>query len=276
MKSVLAVADGGAALEATIRMAGHVAGVTQGQLDVLHVRDALSLQGRLGDAALTDGGSAMVMEASQRSDEARAVTARAAFDKLAASLPQARFLDREGDEASMVAAWGRVSDVIVVGRPGSDASKPEPPHVRAAIFESARPVLVVPPHWEPRPISHALVTWNGSAQAARAVGYAVPLLAHAAKVTVLSVGAPGERAPTSFVVAYLARHGIIAAGAEFDAGTGSARARGRALLGHVDTLGADLLVMGAYGEQGLLRFLGLGGATGKVIAACKVPILLAR
>ena len=48
-----------------------------------------------------------------------------------------------------------ISDVVVVGRPGSDASKPEPPHVRAAIFDTARPVLVVPPNWEPRPIGHA-------------------------------------------------------------------------------------------------------------------------
>jgi nucleotide-binding universal stress UspA family protein len=218
----------------------------------------------------------MLTAANQRADDARAAAARAAYDRLAPSLPQARFLERQGDEASTVAAWGRVSDVVVVGRPGSDPAKPEPPHVRAAIFDSARPVLVVPPHWEPRPIGHALVTWNGSAQAARALGYAMPLLAHAARTTVLSVGAAGERAPTSFVVAYLARHGIAASGAEFDAGTGSARARGRALLGRVDALGADLLVMGAYGEQGLLRFLGLGGATGKVIAACKVPVLLAR
>jgi len=264
MKAVLAVADGGAALEATIRTAGHLAQLAQGQLDVLHVRDALSLHGRLADAALTDGGTDMVMEASQRSDDARAVTARSAFDQLAAGMPQARFLDRQGDEASMVAAWGRVSDVIVVGRPGSDAAKPEPPHVRAAIFDSARPV------------NHALVTWNGSAQAARAAGYAVPLLARAGKVTVLSVGPVGKRAPTSFVVAYLARHGVTATSAEFDAGTGSARARGRALLGQVDALGADLLVMGAYGEQGLLRFLGLGGATGKGLESCNGPVLLAR
>jgi nucleotide-binding universal stress UspA family protein len=276
MKAVLAVADGGPALDATIRAAGHLAGLVGGQLDVLHVRDALARQDRLANAALGTGGAEMVMEANQRADDARAVAARSAYDRLAARLPQARFLDRQGDEASMVAAWGRVSDVVVVGRPGSDVSKPEPPHVRAAIFDTARPVLVVPPSWEPRPIGHALVTWNGSAQASRALGYAMPLLEHAARTTVLSVGPPGERAPTSFVVAYLARHGVNATGAEFDAGTGSARARGRALLGQVDALGADLLVMGAYGEQGLLRFLGLGGATGKVIAACKVPVLLAR
>jgi nucleotide-binding universal stress UspA family protein len=276
MKAVLAVADGGPALEATIRAASHIATLTQGQLDVLHVRDALSLQARYEGAALSDSGSDMVMAANQRADDARASIAREAYDRLAAGVPQARFLDRQGDEAGMVAAWGRVSDVVVVGRPGSDASKPEPPHVRAAIFDTARPVLVVPPGWEPRAIEHALVTWNGSAQASRALGYAMPLLAHAARTTVLSVGPPGERAPTSFAVAYLARHGVSATGAEFDAGTGSARARGRALLSQVATLHADLVVMGAYGEQGLLRFLGLGGATAKVIAACKVPVLLAR
>ena len=40
--------------------------------------------------------------------------------------------------------------------------------------------------------------------------------------------------------------------------------------------GADLLVMGAYGHGGLTNFLGLGGATAKVISSCPVPLLLAH
>jgi nucleotide-binding universal stress UspA family protein len=95
-------------------------------------------------------------------------------------------------------------------------------------------------------------------------------------VTVLSVGDEDDRAPTELVMRYLDRNGVKAQAATFDAGSGSARARGRALLQHVDSVGADLLVMGAYGNAGMLRFLGLGGATGKVITACKVPVLLAR
>jgi nucleotide-binding universal stress UspA family protein len=39
---------------------------------------------------------------------------------------------------------------------------------------------------------------------------------------------------------------------------------------------ADLLVMGAYGHGGLTNFLGLGGATAKVISSCPVPLLLAH
>jgi nucleotide-binding universal stress UspA family protein len=34
--------------------------------------------------------------------------------------------------------------------------------------------------------------------------------------------------------------------------------------------------MGAYGDNAVMKFLGLGGATGKVITASKVPVLLAH
>ena len=40
--------------------------------------------------------------------------------------------------------------------------------------------------------------------------------------------------------------------------------------------GADMLVMGAYGRGQVLSFLGLGGATGKVISSCRVPLLMAH
>jgi nucleotide-binding universal stress UspA family protein len=37
-----------------------------------------------------------------------------------------------------------------------------------------------------------------------------------------------------------------------------------------------MLVMGAYGRGQVLSFLGLGGATGKVISSCRVPLLMAH
>ena len=40
--------------------------------------------------------------------------------------------------------------------------------------------------------------------------------------------------------------------------------------------GADLLVMGAYGRGQVMSFLGLGGATGKVISSSRVPLLMAH
>jgi nucleotide-binding universal stress UspA family protein len=134
----------------------------------------------------------------------------------------------------------------------------------------------VPPDWRPAAFARAMIAWNGTAQSSRALGYAIPLLRRVPDVTVLSVGVEGVRAPTEPAIDYLARHGVRARSATFDAGTGSARARGRTLLGHVMAAGADLMVMGAFGDGGVLSFLGLGGATGKIITASKVPVLIAR
>ena len=48
------------------------------------------------------------------------------------------------------------------------------------------------------------------------------------------------------------------------------------LARHIRDSSAELLVMGAYGRGQVLSFLGLGGATGKVISSCRVPLLMAH
>ena len=279
MKSVLAVADGSATLEAVIRAAGHIAELGKGQVEVLHVRDPMALFGGAALGAASVGGEAalpILMEKGQAEIGQRATQARKAYDSLKASLPQSRFIALDGGESNAVVAYGRLSDLIVVGRPGADEMKPEPGYVPAAIFDSARPVMIVPPQWKPAKIAHAVVAWNGSAQAARALGYAISVLKHAGKVTILSVGKDKERPKTGPVAEYLARHGVKSGEAGFDAGSGSARSRGRALINYAATTEAGLLVMGAYGQAGMLRFLGLGGATGKIITGCPVPVFLAH
>ena len=74
----------------------------------------------------------------------------------------------------------------------------------------------------------------------------------------------------------LERHGVNATVETVSHGDITGRARGRALLEYTQNKGAGLLVMGAYGHGGLTNFLGLGGATAKVIASCPVPLLLAH
>jgi nucleotide-binding universal stress UspA family protein len=277
MKSILVVADGGPTCEAAIAAGGWLGKQMNGQVDVLHVRDPMALASNMTVAVMAEAAASAVLVGDYQAEVTkRATAARLAFERLAASLPEPRYLDLEGGESELVVAHGRTSDVVVIGRPGTDELKPEPEYVRQAIYEAARPIMIVPPQWRAGTFNQALVAWNGSAQSARALGYAIPVLHRMAKTTVLSVGSERERAPTEAVLRYLGRHGIKASAAAFDAGSGSGRARGRALLQHVTTMAADLLVMGAYGQDGVLRFLGLGGATGKVITACKVPVLLAR
>lgn len=255
--------------------AGQIAGLCQGQVDVMHIRDALSIHDASPAAFMIEGATEAIIAEGEQTAGQRAARAMQVFEKLAPSLPKGRFVEFAGAETDVVIARGRTSDVIVVGRPGSDPVKPEPAYVPAAVFESARPVVVVPPTWRPAVMRHALIAWNGSSQAARAVGYALPLLRQIERTTVLTA-AGDDQADTVDLIDYLDRNGIKASITEFDLGGGSARSRGRALVQAAEAEAADLLVMGAFGQQGLLRFLGFGGATGKVITACKSPVLLAR
>ena len=61
------------------------------------------------------------------------------------------------------------------------------PPLEAALFDSGRPVLVVPPSVPQTLARNVLVAWNGSTEQARTNAFAIPLLRLADKVTVLTV-----------------------------------------------------------------------------------------
>jgi len=136
--------------------------------------------------------------------------------------------------------------------------------------------MIAPPDAGSGAFGSVVVAWNGSMQAARALEYALPFLQKAAKVTLLVVGAKPDDVGATYLARNLTRQGFTATIDAIDPGAVSGRARGRALLGYAHDKGADLLVMGAYGRGQVMSFLGLGGATGKVISSCRVPLLLAH
>lgn len=139
-----------------------------------------------------------------------------------------------------------------------------------------RPVLIVP-RYGTFPIvgERVLVAWNGSREATRAVNDALPILTQAESVTVLSVdpeGEPGHRLPGAEIALHLARHGVKAEAASTrsaDIGVGDV------LLSYAADLGADLLVMGAYGHS-RLREMVLGGATRQILREMTVPVLMSH
>ena len=136
--------------------------------------------------------------------------------------------------------------------------------------------MIAPPNPGSGPFASVIVAWNGSFQAARAIEYALPVLAKATQITILVVGGTADDVGAPYLARNLGRHGLKTAIDAIDPGAVSGRARGRALLDYTHGKGADLLVMGAYGRGQVLSFLGLGGATGKVISSCRVPLLMAH
>ncbi len=148
----------------------------------------------------------------------------------------------------------------------------------SAVIESGRPVLVVPYIGAGPPFDgHVLVAWNGSRESARAVNDALPVLKLASLVEVVTIDPKATELadaplPGADLCLHLARHGI---NAEAKVIPGSDVDAGNMLLSHAADVGANLIVMGAYGHS-RLRELVLGGMTLHLLRHMTVPVLMSH
>ena len=275
IKSVLAISEGGPDAAMSFRLAARVAGAMGAVVDALHLPVGLA-GGMVGGLAMSGEAMPLVMDLDDDRLEERSKESGRAYQELVAPIQGATYTAAKAATLDALVAMGRCSDLLVLGRPGSDPQNVAPATVEAALYECARPVMIAPPHAGSGPFSSVVVAWNGSMQAARAVEYALPFMEKAAKVTLLVVGSKPDDVGASYLARNLGRRGFNPVIDAIDPGAVSGRARGRALLGYTHDKVADLLVMGAYGRGQVLSFLGLGGATGKVISSCRVPLLLAH
>jgi nucleotide-binding universal stress UspA family protein len=185
----------------------------------------------------------------------------------------------EGAAAETLALHARYADLVVLGQHDPAGSQPDSTALlEAALFDSGRPVLVVPHAGRfGRVGQRVLVGWNASREAARAVHDALPLLAQAASVTLLVVnprrGPDGHgEEPGADMAAHLARHGLKV---RAELAVLPEVADADALLNRAAELSADLLVVGAYGHSRLREFV-LGGVTRTLLAQMTLPVLMAH
>ena len=271
IKSILVVSEGGPDAAMSFRLAARIAHIFDSAVDALHLAtDPSRASGSLAGDAMPP---VMNLDDDRLNERGRA-SAEAFRTLLEPS--RATYSVAETAQVGTMVAMGRSVDLLVLGRPGSDPGNVAPATVEAALFECACPVLIAPPDAGSGPLMSAIVAWNGTQQAARAMVYALPFLRRAAKVTLLVVGSAPEDVKAPYLARHLGRHGIAADIDAIDPGAVSGRARGRALLDYTHTSQADLLVMGAYGQRHALGFLGLGATTAKVISSCRVPLLMAH
>lgn len=255
----------------SFRLAARIAAMFEGTVDAVHFTES-----RPHDVDIAAQAMPFLKPLSDERLKARAAESERVFRELIEPLKDATFAG--GTEVTLddIVRKGRYASLVVIGRPGADEENISPATVKAAIYDCARPVVIAPPEGNVGTLSSVLVAWNGSAQAARAVGAAMPFLEKAGTVTLLVADAQPEEVDAPRLQRNFERHGIAATVQTLKTGALTGRGRGRALLSHARETGADLLVMGAYGHGGLTNFLGLGGATAKVISACPVPLLLAH
>jgi nucleotide-binding universal stress UspA family protein len=185
----------------------------------------------------------------------------------------------DSDAAAAMSLHAHYVDLAVVGQtdpenPPMGAGVPE-----AVLLASGRPVLVVPFIGAKAIGKRVLVSWNASRESARAVNDALPLMAGAEQVTVLSInperGIAGEGdLPAADIALHLARHGIKAEAAYTQADPEEVSV-GDVILSRAADLGADLIVMGGYGHSRAREFV-LGGATRTILQHMTMPVLFSH
>jgi nucleotide-binding universal stress UspA family protein len=146
----------------------------------------------------------------------------------------------------------------------------------ALIFGAGRPTLVLPQTSKALELNTAVVAWDFSQAAARAVADAIPLLEKAKQVRVLTVTNDkvfDSKRSAEELARSLSRHGIDVVVDKIDA---AGRPVGEVLKAHAARSNADLLVMGAYGRHSRLREFVLGGATDEVVRSPSIPVLLSH
>src|SRR5207344_2804439 len=95
-----------------------------------------------------------------------------------------------GATPSTFARIARRFDLSVVAQPEPNQPALSRVFVEAALFETGRPLLIVPYiHTAPLKLDRIMLCWDGSRSAARAVGDAVPFLlrANTAEITIVAV-----------------------------------------------------------------------------------------
>jgi len=231
---------------------------------------------------LTDryGFPAEVMESQRVENEKAAKAAMAKFDEVArraAVAAESRMLDVPVASAPDVfAKVARRFDLAVMGQPEPEAPALERLIVEAALFDSGRPVLIVP-YIQQRGLTldRVIVAWDGSRSAARAVADAMTLLVRAKATEVLTVAsepAKSDEMPGADIAHHLARHGVKV---EVDSIVTVETDVANTILSHAADISADFLVMGGYGRSRLREFV-LGGVTRGILSSMTLPTLMSH
>lgn len=180
------------------------------------------------------------------------------------------WFDVEGRADKVVEEWGRRADFILLKRPWNRDPEPDRQAIHAALFDTGRPVLVVPPERRTTPFGRRVaIAWRKDEQTTKAVLAAERWLDRAEHIDVIA-GSRGGTSPPHFPE-ILDEHGIKADLHVLPI-TGE-KIFGEALLAKAHELASDMLVMGAFARHPV-RSLILGGVTRYMLAHADLPVFM--
>jgi nucleotide-binding universal stress UspA family protein len=175
--------------------------------------------------------------------------------------------------------FGRIArrfDLSIVGQTERDEAVPDDLIIESALFDSGRPVIVVPYIQKQRlKLDRVLVGWDGGRNAARAIADALPFLNRAKVIDIVIVTtgrSKSDEVPGADIGHHLARHGVKVEIQKLVAPDVDVP---NAILSYAADTSADFLVMGGYGHSRLREFV-LGGATRGILTSMTIPVLISH
>jgi len=283
LKDLLVYVDQSEHASERLRLAADLACRHMSRLTALFVRELNPAQRHeQGAAELGQGSSDAISRTNQRiqnSIDEAAERLRLVLEKLRREHGlEVEWRCLDGIGSIVVPQHARFADLCVLSQDVSAAATDTGyTFSEQLLFVTGRPVVFVPTQGTFDTLGrNILVAWNSSRASSRAVNDALPLIERAEHVTVLAVN-PGEFAerygalPPQQMVEHLRRHGASVEGVWLD--NIPAESIAGAVQAEADTVGADLVVAGAFGHPRLWEKL-MGGVTRDLLASMRLPILM--
>jgi len=264
MKRLALLIDGSPNDSTSLEWALDLCKTLDGELTVMHPHH---------QEVITAGAYEMAAVAIDNSAEVKraAEAARAAFQKTSAGFGKAHLVEVDVGAPEAVERLALYHDVVMLERL-SQSEGPDVTLMNAALWGARVPVLALPPQHSAAVFGTVVLAWNASAQAARALRAALPLIKRAERLIVLTRNGSSVEDPE--LARYLSAHGIQKETWQSYGKEGqSGRAWGRSLLQHAKEQNASLLVSGAFGGT-LSNFLGFDRTTEKICTGADMPVFL--
>ncbi len=200
-----------------------------------------------------------------------------ALAKQAGVMTESQMIDvAPGHVGDTFGRLARSFDLSVIRQAEPNKAEQEVPIIEGALFESGRPVIVVPyVQMQGAKFNRVMVGWDGSQTAARAIGDAMPVLERAKMIEIFTVVAgptKNTELPGIDIGQHLSRHGLKVEVKRIPAEGINVP---EAILSHAADISADFMVMGGYGHSRLREYV-LGGATRGILASMTLPTLMSN
>lgn len=288
IKTILVPTAGGEMDRAALAAALAIARPFAAHIDALHVRSdpveiAVAALGGDGIAASGSAVQRLIDEIEADAGKREAATRQfftefCAREKLPVSAAartmteaSAQFHVEIGQEPRWMAAYALTADLTVAGRGAPGGESAWRTLLETLLLESGRPLLIPSADSVLSPPQRIAIGWKATAQAARAIAGAMPLIERANEIVVISVEEEG-RDDTDRLVAALGWYGVGARVERLAAGPHGAA---HTLVSAAMAAKTQLLVMGGYGHARLREWV-FGGFTQHVLGSAPLPVLMAH